>query len=103
MQLFLRALCRDVLACVAGASDTVSGQMQQHNGLTPLDHQASAPILDHQSTMTVVSVLQTRGHEAYSSTKYNVAEEQKLKALSAHHRHLRPMKPMSLRWLPKGL
>ena len=62
MQLFLRALCRDVLACVAGASDTVSpGQMQQHDGLTPLDHQASAPILDHQSAMTVIPVLQTRG------------------------------------------
>ncbi|KAK9917271.1 hypothetical protein WJX75_002601 [Coccomyxa subellipsoidea] len=42
MQLFLRALCRDVLACVAGASDTVSpGQMQQHDGLTPLDHQGA--------------------------------------------------------------
>ena len=44
MQLFFQALCRDVLACVAGASDTVNlSQLQQHNGLTPLDHQASAP------------------------------------------------------------
>ena len=46
MQVFLRMLCREGLACVAGASNTSrSVSMSQQTCLTPLDHQVVFPAL----------------------------------------------------------
>lgn len=46
MQVFLRVLCREGLACVAGASDTSRPvSMPQQTCLTPLDHQVVLPTL----------------------------------------------------------
>lgn len=42
MQLFMQALCRDVLACVAGACANANAAQLPDNCLMPLDSQVSA-------------------------------------------------------------
>ncbi len=54
MQVFLRVLCREGLACVAGASDTSRpASMHQQTCLLPLDHKASlSPALTSHAILT---------------------------------------------------